>query len=211
MQILIAEDDAVSRLVLERALQKWGHEPVLACDGQAALDVLAQPNSPPLAILDWMMPVLDGTEVCRQVRARPQSLPTYIILLTARYQKEDVVSGLESGADDYMTKPFHHQELRSRIRVAERIIDLQRSLAERISQLETALSQVKQLKGLLPICSYCKKVRNDANYWEQVETFIGDHSELQFSHGICPTCWKQVVEPEMHKAGILGQKPPDEA
>jgi len=202
MQILIAEDDPVSRLVLERTLQKWGHEPVPACDGQQAWEVLRQPSSPYLAILDWMMPEIDGTELCRRVRAMTRDIPIYIILLTARHQKEDVVIGLESGADDYIIKPFHHQELRSRIHVAERIIALQRGLSERVRELESALAQVKQLKGLLPICSYCKKVRDDSNYWQQVEQYFGEHSDLQFTHGICPSCWTNVVQPELARAGI---------
>lgn len=202
MRILIAEDDAVSRLVLERTLQKWGHEPVPVNNGRSALEVLQGPAPPALAILDWMMPEMDGTEVCRRVRAMASSMPTYIILLTARQQKEDIAFGLDSGADDYVVKPFDQQELRSRIAVAERVISLQLSLAYRIQELEAAIAQIKQLKGLLPMCSYCKNVRDDSNYWQQVESYFSSHADVQFSHGICPTCWKQHVEPELRKAGI---------
>jgi DNA-binding response OmpR family regulator len=204
MRILIAEDDLVPRTVLERTLQKWGHEVIVTADGTAAWEAFQNPNPPPLAILDWMMPGMDGPEVCRKVRALSRPQPTYLILLTARNKKEDVVLGLESGADDFVTKPFDQQELRSRVRVGERIVELQRGLADRVRQLEDALAQVKQLKGLLPICCYCKKVRDDQNYWQQVEKYISVHSDVQFSHGICPGCWESVVEPELSRAGLAG-------
>jgi sigma-B regulation protein RsbU (phosphoserine phosphatase) len=202
MKILIAEDDRIARCVLERTLQDWGHEVVTACDGLAAWEALQGEEVPRLAILDWMMPGLDGPEVCRRARGLARQEPTYCILLTARNEKADVAAGLEGGADDYVTKPFDRQELRARVRVGERMVELQRGLADRVRELETALAQVKQLKGLLPICSYCKKVRDDGNYWEQVETYISAHSQARFSHGICPACWHDVVEPELARAGI---------
>ena len=128
--------------------------------------------------------------------ARPRP-PHPDLLLTAKGQPGDVVVGLDSGADDFVTKPFDRQELRSRLRVGERVLALQQGLAERVEELETALGQVKELKGLLPICSYCKAVRDDHNYWHRVETYITAHSSARFSHGICPGCWKGVVEPEL--------------
>lgn len=197
MPILIAEDDATSRIVLERTLQGWGHEVVSTRDGSETWAVLQQEGAPKLAVLDWMMPGLEGPEVCRRLRALARPVPIYVILLTAKGLTSDIVTGLESGADDYLTKPFDRQELRSRIRVGERMIALQQGLADRVHELELALSQVKQLKGLLPICSYCKAVRDDRNYWQRVETYIAGHSDARFSHGICPDCWKQVIEPEL--------------
>jgi phosphoserine phosphatase RsbU/P len=202
MKILIAEDDAVCRSVLERMLKKWGHDVVVACDGLAARQVLQQDDAPRLAILDWIMPGLDGPDVCRKVRDLVRQEPTYIILLTVKGRKEDVVVGLESGADDFIAKPFDEQELRSRIRVGERMVALQRKLADRVRKLEAALAEVSMLHGLLPICSYCKKVRDDKNYWQEVETYVAAHTDIHFSHGICPTCWGDVVEPELAKAGI---------
>lgn len=197
MRILIAEDDAVSRIVLEQTLKGWGHSVVVTKCGTEAWDALQAEDAPQLAILDWMMPGLEGPEVCRRVRALARPIPTYLILLTARGLTDDIVVGLDSGADDYVTKPFDRQELRSRIRVGERILNLQQGLADRVCELEDALSQVKELKGLLPICSYCKAVRDDRNYWHRVETYIAAHSGARFSHGICPGCWKDVVEPEI--------------
>ncbi len=196
-RVLIAEDDPVSCTVLERTLHGWGHEVVVTRNGTEAWDVLCRDDSPRLAILDWMMPGLEGPEVCRRVRALARPVPTYLILLTARGASDDVVAGLDSGADDYVTKPFDRPELRSRVRVGERVLALQEGLAERIGQLEEALGQVKELKGLLPICSYCKSVRDDHNYWHRVETYITAHSAARFSHGICPGCWKDVVVPEL--------------
>jgi phosphoserine phosphatase RsbU/P len=196
-RVLIAEDDSVSCMVLERTLRGWNYDVVVTRDGTEAWEALLTDDAPRLAILDWMMPGLEGPEVCRRVRALARPIPPYLILLTARGQTDDVVAGLESGADDYVTKPFERQELRSRLRVGERVLSLQQGLAARVEELEVALGQVKELKGLLPICCYCKAVRDDRNYWHRVETYITAHSAARFSHGICPGCWKGVVEPQM--------------
>ncbi len=209
LRVLIAEDDVVSRTVLERTLCGWGHEVVVTRDGTEAWHALLAEDAPGLAVLDWMMPGLEGPEVCRRVRALARPIPTYIILLTARGQTNDVVAGLDSGADDYVTKPFDRQELQSRLRVGERVLALQRGLTDRVQELETALGQVKELSGLLPICSYCKAVRDDRNYWHRVETYITAHSAARFSHGICPGCWKDVIEPEMAAFGCAATGHPD--
>jgi DNA-binding response OmpR family regulator len=201
MNILIAEDDPVSRLALDRTLRKWGHHVVVTANGTEAWDVLRRDDSPPVAILDWMMPGLDGVEVCRLARQRvPQDdehRPLYLILLTARDRKEDLVAGLEAGADDYIIKPFDRDELRARLEVGLRMVGLQHRLAGRVHELHEALQKVKLLQGLLPICSYCKRIRDDQNYWQQVEGYIGAHSEARFSHAICPTCYEQVVQPQI--------------
>ena len=208
MRILIAEDDPLPRAILERTLKKWDHEVVLACDGAEAWQILKGEDAPKLAILDWIMPGLDGPDLCRKVRDLVRPEPTYIILLTSKQHKEDVVAGLDSGADDYVTKPFDPQELKSRIRVGERMLALQQKLADRVRKLEEALAQVTELRGLLPMCSYCRKIRDDKNYWQEVEHYLSAHTDVHFSHGICPSCWKNVVEPELAKAGIAAQKGP---
>lgn len=197
MRILIAEDDLVSRSMLESLLIKWGHSVVVTCDGPSAWQALQREDAPPMAILDWMMPGLDGLEVARRARAQESTRSLYIIMLTALGSKNHIIQGLEAGADDYMAKPFDPQELRARVNVGERIIKLQTELSERLRQLEISMAQVKTLTGLLPICAYCKKVRNDSNYWEQVESFISEHSQVQFSHGVCPDCYERYLRPEI--------------
>jgi two-component system, cell cycle response regulator len=127
-RILIAEDDPVSRRMLEAFLQKWGYHVVTAADGLDALRILESEDSPPLAILDWMMPGLEGPQVCQRVRAHSDRPYVYILLLTARSQKDDLLRGLESGADDYLTKPFDAPELRARLHVGQRILELQNGL-----------------------------------------------------------------------------------
>jgi DNA-binding response OmpR family regulator len=199
MRILIAEDEAVSRRMLEATLQKWGYEVVAVADGLAAWQALEGEDPPHLAILDWMMPGMDGTEVCQRVRELSHAPQTYLILLTARGSSEDVVRGLEAGANDYVTKPFDREELRARVQVGRRVVELQASLAQRVRELEEALAGVNQLQGLLPICSYCKKIRDDRNYWQQVERYISEHSEAVFSHSICPDCFEKFVKPELEK------------
>lgn len=199
MKILIAEDEPVSRRIIQSLLVKWGYEVVVTHNGVEAWEALQSEEAPSLVILDWMMPGMDGAEVCRRVRQADRLKPIYIILLTAKDRKEDLVVGLQAGADDFISKPFDVRELRARIQVGQRVVELQRALADRVKELEAALVNVKQLQGLLPICSYCKKVRNDKNYWEQVENYISEHSEVQFSHGICPDCYQKVVKPELEK------------
>jgi len=186
--------------MLEAFLVRWGYQVIVTRDGREAWRVLENSDPPKLAILDWMMPGMDGVEICRKVREAPRHSPTYLILLTARGNNEEVVRGLGAGADDYVTKPFNHDELHARVLVGVRVVELQTSLAERVGELERALASVKQLQGLLPICCYCKKIRDDRNYWQQVEGYISAHSEAQFSHGVCPDCHEKVVKPELGKA-----------
>jgi DNA-binding response OmpR family regulator len=192
MKVLIAEDDPVSRRVLEGALTRWGHEVVVSGDGGEAWKVLQREDAPLLAIFDWMMPEMDGLEVVRRVRDRGGK-SSYIILLTARASKEDVALALDAGADDYITKPFDAKELRARVNVGIRILDLQEKLSQRVRELEEALGQVKQLRGLLPICAWCHKIRDDQNYWQTVESYFSAHSQARFTHGICPECFEKVV------------------
>ena len=188
MKILIAEDDPVSRRLLQAALSKWGYEVLVTTNGREAWELLQQPDAPSLFILDWLMPEMDGVEICREVRQIDALKSAYIILLTSRGAKEDIVQGLEAGADDYVTKPFDHGELRARVQVGTRVIALQNALAQRVRELEEAIASVKTLQGLLPICCYCKKIRDDGNYWHRVESYIAGHANVRFSHGICPEC-----------------------
>ena len=193
--MLIADDDAVLRRAVRRVLADRGYDIETVRDGEEAWRALQRDDTAPLAVLNWVMPGMDGVEVCRRVRAMPTSRPTYIILLTAKSGKEDIVSGQRAGADDYVTKPFDVDELRARVQVGERVVGLQTELAERVSELEDALTQVRRLQWMLPICSYCKKIRDDRDYWQEVESYIAQHSEARFSHSVCPDCYIRFVRP----------------
>jgi phosphoserine phosphatase RsbU/P len=139
------------------------------------------------------MPKVDGLELCRRIRQNPARAHMYVILLTGRTNQADIVAGLESGADDYIVKPFAPDELRARIQVGTRVLKLQEKLAERVTELEAALSRVKRLHGLLPICSYCKRIRGDDQYWRQVDAYIVEHTDAKFTHGICPPCSQDLL------------------
>jgi DNA-binding response OmpR family regulator len=128
MKILVAEDDPSFRRLLEEKLAMWGYDVIVAENGETALQILQSENPPQLAMLDWMMPVMDGIEVCRKLRETIREPYTYILLLTSQQRDEDLVAGMEAGADDYITKPFKHNELRLRLRAGRRIIELQNEL-----------------------------------------------------------------------------------
>jgi sigma-B regulation protein RsbU (phosphoserine phosphatase) len=200
MKILIAEDDPISRRMLEHTLRKWDYDVTVTCDGKQAWEVLERDDAPDLAILDWMMPELDGVEVCRRVRSTPGREQIYLIMMTARNSTADIVTGLETGADEYITKPFDREELRARLNAGRRIVELQSKLADRVRELEQTLAQVKQLHGLLPICCYCKRIRSDQNYWQQLEGYLSDHADVRFSHGICPECFTRATEEQADPA-----------
>ena len=187
-KILIAEDHYVSRHLLERNLTNWGFNVVSAEDGEAAFRILDSEDAPPIAILDWIMPKLDGVEVCQRVRAIKDRPYVYLLLLTAKSQKEEVAAGLEAGADDYVIKPFDPDELRARLKVGQRVVNLERTLARKVDDLERAIADVRKLKELLPICMYCKSVRDDKDYWHQIEEYIHSETGTDFTHGICPKC-----------------------
>ena len=188
MKVLIAEDDLTSRTLLEATLRERGYEVTSCSDGNAAWAALHSADSPQLAILDWMMPGMDGIEICRRARELIRRIPLYIILLTIMSRKQDIVAGLNAGADDYVTKPFDNDELRARIQAGQRIIQLQTAVADRVRELEDALEHIKTLQGVLPICMHCHKIRDDQESWQRLEEYIQEHSDAQFSHGLCPEC-----------------------
>jgi len=207
MKILIAEDDFTSRRILEILLLQWGYEVTVTSNGAEAWEVLQKEDAPPLVILDWMMPGKDGREICTLIRGKQNSeVPHYVILLTSKSYKEDIVTAFEAGADDYITKPFDREELKARIKVGERIVSLQNTLAKQVKELQEALNHIKTLQGILPICSYCKKIRDDGNYWQLLENYISTHSMAQFSHSICPDCYKKYVEPDLERLLNESQK-----
>jgi len=190
--VLLAEDDAVSRKIMQRYLEDWGYRIISVANGNDAWGYLRDEiNSPSLILLDWMMPGLDGIELCHRIRQQNREIAAYILLVTARRNPEDLVAGFAAGADDYISKPFDPQEVRARLAVGKRIVSLEVTLAARIGQLQEALTNIRTLHGLLPICSHCKKIRDDGGYWRQIEAYIHNHSDAQFSHSLCPDCLRE--------------------
>ncbi len=187
MRVLIADDDPVSRRVLTATLEALGHAPVVAEEGRWAW-ARFQEQPADIVITDWMMPGLDGLELTRLIRAQQRERYTYILLLTALTGRASYLEAMDAGADDFVTKPVDRQELQARLRVAERILGLQR--------------EVHQLQGLLPICSYCKRIRDEGEHWCQVEDFVSRRTEAQFSHGICPSCYDTRVQPQLDRAAL---------
>ncbi len=188
MRILIAEDDPPSRLLLEAVLTRQGHEVVVTGDGEAAWAELRKEDGPRLAVLDWMMPELDGAELCRRIRAEGADDRPYLILLTGLSEREHMIEGLDAGADDFVIKPFDAAVLQARIAAGERILEMQARLRSQAEALQGALDQVKTLRGIIPICAHCKRIRNDDDYWQEVAQYVSTHTEAMFSHGICPEC-----------------------
>lgn len=190
--ILIADDDKVTLNVLNDTLNRAGYQVLTATDGEQAWKKLLESNAQ-VAILDWIMPGIEGIEICRRANGDPAMAHRYFILLTGRTGTEDLVAGLQAGASDYLRKPFDENELLARVEVGVRFVALQAKLAERVEELERALAQVKRLEGLLPICSYCKRIRNEQDYWERVDAYISQHANVRFTHNICPECYTKHV------------------
>ena len=198
LEVLVADDEPVSRTVVAAMLKKAGYAVIHATDGEEAWKKLDCDEPPALALLDWEMPGLQGPEVIQKIRARGgETSPTYLILLTARDSYADIVLGLKAGANDYVTKPANEDELIARVNVGARVVQLQIALADRVRSLEEALANVKALQTLLPMCAYCKSIRNDQNYWEKVETYFSQHSNVSFTHSYCPACYDRYVRPEL--------------
>jgi sigma-B regulation protein RsbU (phosphoserine phosphatase) len=185
VKILAVEDDAVSRAVLRQALRKLGHEVIEAANGDDAWKLVNKEHVR-VVVSDWAMPQMDGLELCRRIRKAAGVDYTYFILLTARDATgENQQAAADAGVDDFLTKPLNFDELWNRLRVAERILRY--------------ATQVRQLEEMLPICSYCKKIRDDQNYWQQIEGYINERTGSEFSHSICPDCYQRVVIPELEK------------
>jgi len=179
-RILVVEDDPVSSILLQTVLEKLGYETVLAGDGDEAWEEF---NKEPVRLIvsDWMMPGMDGLGLCEKVRARSRTLYTYFILLTAnRTTPENYALAAAAGVDDFLTKPLDREAIRMRLRVAERILKY--------------TAEIRQLKELIPICVYCRKVHDEHDYWERVETYIQKETGSRFSHGACPECYEKELE-----------------
>lgn len=196
MKILIAEDEYITRLMVQVSLEKWGYRVDCVSDGNEAWEALQKPDAPQIAILDWEMPGLDGVEVCRRVKELEKETPIYVILLTGRDSRNDILHGFDMGADDYMTKPFDDNELRARVRVAERLVQIQISLAESVDELRYVLDQMESLQGALPVCVSCHKIQGSDDSWNSLDSALKSLSEPRFMYMECPECSK-----ESHRSG----------
>ena len=169
--ILIADDTQAQRVLLGVTLRSWGHAVTEVADGLSALKAIQDPLGPTIAILDWVMPGIEGVQLCRWVRQHLPDRMLYLILLTSRSQQADLVAGLEAGADDFLAKPFNAAELRARIRGAERIIRLHEDLSRKQADLRSSYHRIMRLEKMMPICSYCKSIRDDKALWRQVDEY----------------------------------------
>ena len=189
MRILIAEDEYTTRLTVQVCLEKWGYTVDSAADGQEAWDLLQKQNGPEVAILDWEMPEIDGLELCKRVKGLKRDNPIHVIMLTARDTQNDILVGFDAGADDYITKPFNDDELRARIRVAERIVRIQGSLHESLQELSYALDLVESLQSTVTICRNCQKIEGDDGRWYVLDSYISQREDYRFSPvDGCPGC-----------------------
>jgi DNA-binding response OmpR family regulator len=189
--VLIVDDDPANLELLFQHLNQAGYKVLVAETGQLALDraELAQPEA---ILLDVMMSGMDGFETCRRLKQQPTTQAIPVIFMTALADTADKVKGFAAGGVDYVTKPFQPEEVLVRVNTHTTIYKLQKELRQKNSDLEAALSQVKRLSGLLPICASCKKIRDDQGYWQDVAVFIQDHSEAELSHGLCADCAKRL-------------------
>ncbi len=185
MKVLAAEDDPVARAVLRRSLERLGHEVVEAKDGEEAWEAWLR-EKPRVAVCDWQMPRLNGLRLCKRLRAQEGRDYVYFILLTGTTDSaQNRRSAAEAGVDDFLTKPIDLSRLWARLRVAERILKY--------------TTQVHRLEEMMPMCSYCKKIRDDQNYWQQIESYINERTGTEISHSVCPECYQRVVVPELER------------
>lgn len=197
-RILLADDDDKTRQILAHYLKKWDFTVTTCQDGMEAAALLETDNAPAIALIDWEMPGLEGVEICRRVRGRPGKHPyTYIILVTGRSDKSEVASGLAAGADDYVTKPFDVDELHARLLVGQRVVSLERRLAEHIVRLREALDQMGQIQDAAPVCvcPVCKQIRDSEAHWQPVETYLQEHAGTPVTPVVCPACCGKLQSP----------------
>ena len=207
-RVLLAEDHGPTREALCTLLERKSFEVTAVSNGSDAIEHLLRPDGPSIGIIDWMMPDASGLDVCRAVRAALPRRSVYLIMVTARDREEDVAQALAVGADDFIRKPCGPAELIARVRSGQRTAGLERSLAGRVAELEGLVERIRRLKRLLPICMYCKKVRNDSDYWQEIETYLHRETGTDFSHGVCPDCAPialgRMIEPVVPSVSPVG-------
>lgn len=193
MKILAVEDDPIAQLALESALKSLGHEVVLAADGATAWAAVKD-RSLRVVVSDWRLPGIDGLDLCRHVRQCRDDYVCFILLTQQSATDENLAAAFDAGVDDFLTKPVNVRELKLRLHVAARILGF--------------TSTVRQLESFLPVCAHCRKVRDDQNYWKQIETYFNERTGVRFSHGICPDCYEKIILPELRALGLDPPPPP---
>ena len=189
--ILIVDDVPHNLQVLGEILDKAGYEVAAAMGGREGLAAVER-ERPELILLDVMVPELDGFAVCRELQGRETSREIPVIFLTARVGSEAIVEGFEAGAVDYITKPVNRGELLARVKLHLELVAARRELERQNAALKSALEEIQTLRGIIPICSHCKRIRDDEGIWKQIELYIQQHSEATFSHGLCPKCMDEL-------------------
>jgi len=159
-------------------------------DGTSAWRKLQKPDGPQVAILDWEMPGIDGVELCNKVKMLERDTPVYVIILTGRDAQDDILQGFDAGADDYITKPFDENELRARVRVAERLVTIQEELVISNKELRAVLNHVELLQSNLPICTSCLRVQNYDDSWRSLRDYVDQKEDARFLYTVCPHCRK---------------------
>lgn len=191
IKILVVDDDPGILFATSRVVQKAGYQTFTADSGKTAMEAV-RTIFPDLILMDVVMPDAEGPDLCRQIKDDPNLKGIYVVLTSGtRVESEQQADGLDSGADGYIARPLSNRELLSRVDSMVRILRAERVRDQLIVELKKAISEIKQLSGFLPICSHCKKIRDDKGYWNQIESYIRDHSNAEFSHGICPDCVKK--------------------
>ncbi len=191
--ILIVDDQPNNLRVLFASLQAHDMKVFIADNGKRALEQIER-QQPDIILMDVMMPGMDGFECCRRIMAEDRFEAIPIIFMTALAETRDKLSAFSAGGVDYIIKPFQQEEVLARIRTHLTISDLRRALTNKNRHLKKMLQEVKTLQGILPICSKCKMVRDDKGYWKQVELYISEHSNVEFSHSYCPGCLKKEMD-----------------
>lgn len=190
--ILVVDDQPANLKVLMQVLQDADFHILIANSGKRALQLVSR-QLPDIILLDVMMSGIDGFETCRRLKQNPETAAIPVIFMTALNNLDDELNGFDAGGVDYITKPFHQQKVLARLKAQLTIRRQQQIILEKNEQLNRALAEIKQLSGILPICCKCKKVREDNGYWKQVERYISEHSDAEFTHGFCPECYEEEI------------------
>lgn len=185
--VLVIDDNPKSLQIVSRIIDKAGYRPAAATNADQALAIITS-TLPDLVLLDTVMPGGSGLDLCKTLKASPRTAGIPVIMLTVKSDAQDIVRGFEAGASDYVSKPFNPEELLARVKAQIELKQINDQQVQLIEELEQALSDIKQLSTLIPICSHCKKIRGDQGYWHQVEEYIARNSAARILPNYCPDC-----------------------